>query len=571
MTSKLRLPSKRTTRPLAAALLALVAFWGGWVAWTRLKESGASFESGVVQDFLESRFAALSGGVYHVQLGRIHFDIEGQGARIDSVVISTDTVLNRARRHPLPLLHLVLLDAQITGVVRDADGEGVSIREIRFGRADATMTFAPPDTFPAVSTPLTADSGAAFISWTLQLPLGSPQVRVGRVILDRVQAELRPAPGTGGRIHRIERLHLVLDSVRLDRRVEGITAPIVVHDIRLQLANYHGGWDSATSVSLGELSGSFRDSSLRARSLALTPNRTIAEVVRRGRTRRDRFTVRLDSVEAYGVDWGAALRDGSVPARVVALHRLDLQIFTDRRLPGRVTPRPRALILQQALQRFGRPIALDSLRIHDGRIRYRIKPDSGEGMGSMDIRHIEARLTGLVWRPGPERSGDAELMIRGTLWGGTPLRLVLRGPPGARVPRLDAELWAGGMPMIAANSLATAVGRIDIRRGTLDSLRVQIRLEGDHCDGEARPYYQELSVRLTARGGFFSRLAGGARSVIANSFVVRDENPGPDGVLMVGPIDRTRDPGQSFWPFFWICTRDGLAKVAAGRGVELRP
>jgi hypothetical protein len=310
---------------------------------------------------------------------------------------------------------------------------------------------------------------------------------------------------------------------------------------------------------------------LQGRAIALTPTRTIAEVVRRGRVRRDRYTIGLDSIEARGVDWSAALRDGAVPARAVDLHGLDLQVYTDRRLPGRVAARPRVPILQQTLQRFGRPIAIDSLRIHNGRIRYRIKPDSGEGMGSMDIRRIEARLTGLVWRLGQGTGREAELTIRGTLWGGTPLLLVLRGPPGARTPRLDAELWAGAMPMIAANSLATAVGRIDIRRGTLDSLRVQIRLEGDQCGGEARPYYQDLSVRLTSRGGFFSRLAGGARSVIANSFVVRDENPGPDGVLMVGPIDRTRDPGQSFWPFLWICTRDGLAKVAAGRGAELRP
>lgn len=569
----LRIQALRASFPLQVRLLAaallVVGAWAGWVGWQRFRERGASFESGAVQDFLETRFAALSGGVYHVRLGTIHFDIAGQGAQIDSVVITTDTLLNRTLRHPLPLLNVILHEAQVLGVVQDAEGDGITIEEIRFGRVEAAMTFAPPDTTPPDSTAPARDTAAALVSWTLQLPVGAPQVRVGRLLLQGVSAELRPAPGTGGRIQRVERLNLVLDSVRLDRRVEGIRAPIVVHDIRLQLSDYHGGWDSVLTASVGGLQGSFRDSSLQGRALALTPTRSVGEVLRRGRTRRERYTVAIDSVDARGVDWGAAVRDGSVPARVVTVHGADLQIFTDKRLPGRPTPRPRSPILQETLQRFGRPIAIDVLRLRRARIRYQIKPEEGEGMGSMEFQGVEARLTGLTWRPGQGSAGQAELSINGTLWGVTPMVLVLRGPPGARTPQLDADLWIGAMPMTAANSLATTAGRMDIKRGTLDSLRVKVHLEGDHCDGEARPYYRELSVRMISRGGFFSRLAGGARSVIANSFVVRDDNPAVDGRLMVGPIDRTRDPWQAFWPFLWLCTRDGLTKVAAGRGVEV--
>jgi hypothetical protein len=556
---------------LLAALMLVVAAGAGWIGWRRFHAAGASFDSGAVQDFLAVRFAALSQGVYHVRLGRIHVDLEHQGVRIDSVMISTDTLLNQRLTHPLPLLQVVLREALAIGVSRDSDGSGISIDEIRFGRIDALLTFAAPDTTVDERPVVSRDSSAPFVSWTVQLPAGAPQVRVGRVLLQGMSAELRPAPGTGGRVQRVERLNLVVDSVRLDRRVEGINAPVGVHDIRVQVADYRGGWDSISTASVGGIQGSFRDSTLRGRAIALTPTRSIGQVLHRGRTRRERFTLHVDSVEARGVDWGAAVRDGAIPARAVILHGADLEIYTDRRLPGRPSPRPRSPILQETLRRFGRPVAVDTIAFREASLLYRVRPEAGEGIGILDFRHINGTLTGMVWRPGRRSGAEAMLAVRAMLWGETPIALRVSGRPEGWLPQADLRLTVGAMPMIAANTLATPVGRMDIKGGMLDSLTVVVALKGDRCTGEARPYYRDLSVRLISRGGFFSRLAGGARTVFANSFVVRDDNPGKDSMMMVGGIDRTRDPWQGYWPFVWLCTRDGLGKVASGRGTELRP
>ena len=135
------------TRLLAAAML-LIASGAAWIGWRRFRAEGASFDSGAVQDFLETRFAALSGGVYHVQLGHIHFDLAGSGARVDSVIITTDTLRNRALAHPLPVLFVVLREAEARGVVRNTDSGTIAIDEIRFGGVDVMLTFARADTVP---------------------------------------------------------------------------------------------------------------------------------------------------------------------------------------------------------------------------------------------------------------------------------------------------------------------------------------------------------------------------------------------------------------------------------------
>jgi len=516
----------------------------------------------VVQEFLETRFAALSGGVYHVKLGHIHFDIAGAGARIDSVVITTDTLRNRALAHPLPLLFVVLREAEVRGVARASDGERIAIDEIRFGGVDARLTFARADsTRPAPDTTL-----HDLVSWTVQLPAGAPQVVVGRLFLQGMTVGLRPAPGTGGRSQRIERLSVLFDSVRLDRRPAGLDVPVVVRDVRVRATKFEGGWDSASTISVGTMEGSFRDSTLHLDMLSLAPNRAFRIIRRRTPAVRERYTVTVDSLAARGVDWGEALRVGAVPARSVTLDGFDLLIFTDKRIPGRPVPRPRSPILQETLARFGRPIAIDSLRLRGGRIRYQAHPESGDEIGKVEFGRIEGRLTGFRWDPDSTSPSIGVLALHASVWGVAPLDLTIRGPLGSSIPAVDVVLTVGAMPMLAANAFATPVGGMDIKGGELDSVRATVQIRGDRCTGEARPYYHDLSIRMISRGGWLSRLAGGARTVIANSFVVQDDNPGKDGVVLIGPIDQERDPWRPFWPFLWGCIRDGLSTVAAGKG-----
>ena len=558
-----------TTRLLAGALL-VVGAWAGYVAWGRFRRAGgADFKSGIVQSFLEARFAALSGGVYHVRLGSVSFDLEHQGARIDSAVITTDTALNRLRRHPLPIVNAILHEAQVRGVVRDADGNGLAIEEIRFGRVDADLTFAPPDTLPADTAAAVSDSGHALVSWTLQLPAGAPQIRVARLILQGVTAVVRPAPGTGGREQRVQNLSLVLDSVQLDPRIEGLRSPIVVHDIRLLLSDYRGGWDSVSDISVGKLQGSFRDSTLTGQALGLAPTRTIAQVFRRGRQRRERFTLTVDSVTARGVDWTGAVSQGAIPLRYVRVDGADFLIFTDQRLAGRPTPRPRVPILQETLRHFGRPIELDTVEVRHSRLRYQVRAAERDWVGEIDFEQLDATLTGLRWRPDERSTSVAVLAVHTKLWGVAPMSLIVRGPLGSSTPRADVELTVGAMPITMANAIVPAIDPFDIKSGTLDSLKVFIALDGDHATGEALPFYHDLAVRGRSHGGFFARLARGATEVIANAFVVRDDNPGRGGVMMVGTIDYTRDPWQTFWPFAWNSTREALALVGRGKGVEL--
>jgi hypothetical protein len=182
------------------------------------------------------------------------------------------------------------------------------------------------------------------------------------------------------------------------------------------------------------MEGSFRDSTLRLSALGLAPNRSFRVIRRRAGALRERYTVSVDSLEARGVDWGEALRVGAVPARSVILDGLDLLIFTDKRIPGRPIPRPRIPILQETLARFGRPIAIDSLRIRGGRVRYQVQPETGEKIGKVEFGRIDGRLTGLHWDPDSGSSSVAVLSLRATLWGVAPMALTLRGPLGSPLP-----------------------------------------------------------------------------------------------------------------------------------------
>lgn len=562
---RLRIPP-RITHPLFRVVFGLVAAWGIWVGWHRFQRTGAAFDPGAVESFLDSRLAALTDSVYRVRVGGLHFDPQRGSARIDSIVITTDAARNGFLVHPFPVLHVVLAEAEVRGVGQDADG-GLVIDEVRFSQVKAELTFAPGDS--TTQRPgAVVDPTAPILSWTASLPTGVAQILVRRILLEGISATLHPAPGSAGRDQRLEHLRLALDSVRIDPDPAHLRLPILVHDVRVTLADFTGGWDSLSTISVGVLQGSFRDSTLQVRALALRPTRSIAEVVRRSGYRRDRFTVRVDSLAARGVDWRRAVRDGSIPIRQLRVDGADLLIYSDHRLTGRPwTGRPKP-ILQETIAKFGRPLALDTIEIRRGRIRYQKRSAEGEGIGEVTFTDVSGRLTGLHW--GAEAPTDAvgKLVLQARAWGVAPMTLAMWGPMGSAKPQVTMDLYVGPMPLVTINNFASHAGAFDLKGGQLDSLRVRATLVDEHATGEVRPYYHDLSIRARASGGFFSRLGRQAKGVIANSFVIRDDDPDRNGVLTIGKIDAMRDPSKTFWPFAWGFTKAALMPVVTGQGVQ---
>lgn len=564
--SALRPPS-RIVRRLLWAALGVVVVWGGWTAWRRFQRAGAAFDPGMVEAFLDTRLATLTDSVYRVRMGTLHFDVLRRAARIDSVVITTDTARNGWLVHPYPVIRVVLAEAEVRGVGPGPDGRGIVIDEIRFAQVVASLTFAPGD---GGARARVADQLPAIVSWTAPEPQEGSQIAVTRILLQGISATLHPPPGSTGRDQHVEHLSVVLDSVRADPRPESARFPILVHDIRVLLSDFAGGWDSASTVSVAQFEGSFRDSTLRALGLGLHPTKSIGEVLRRNRKRRDRITVTADSVTARGVDWRTALRDGAVPIRALRVDGADLLVYSDHRLARRVWTGPPKPILQETLRKFGRPIMIDTVELRRARVRYQERTSGGDGMvGEVAFEDIDGRLTGLRWRPDSQTGAVIALNLRAKAWGAGPMSLSIRGSADSPIPRAEIDLFVGAMPLSAVNQFASHVAPFEISGGTQDSLRAHVSLTDDHATGEVRPYYHDLSIRARGgAGGFFHRLGRSAKTMIANSFVIRDDNPDRDGTVSVGRIDRDRTAGQTFWPFLWISIRGGLVPVVVGRGVD---
>jgi len=537
--------------------------------WDRFQRSGASFNANGAERFLDARLAALSDSVYRVRMGTLHLDPPRKAARIDTILIFTDTARNARLERPYPVLRLLFHEAEVRGLVLPSETTSVHIDEIRFAKVDAEVTFLPRDTTAAVAGKVARSGATPIFTWDGSLPADVPQMEIDRIILQGISATVRT---TRGQHQRVDQLGLVLDSVRLDPRAEGDRLPVLVSDIRLLLSRFSGGWDSTLVLSVGELQGSFRDSTLHIGHAALLPTRSIVEVFRTGRYRRDRISLTVDSLSATGVDWRTALRDGGIPMRALTFDGADFLIYSDKRLPKRPGEVSRKPILQETLARFGRPLALDTIRIRHGRVRYQERIAGGRGTGEIDFQDLDARFTGLRWGPDERRDQMARLDLTAKLWGEGEMALAIRAPVAVGRPMASVDLFVGPMDLTLFNRIATAVAPMDVREGTLDSARVRGTIVGDRAVGEVRPYYRDLSIRPQGgSGGPLGWLKRGATSVVANSFVVRDENPDDEGNLMVGPFDRVRLPGQTFWPFAWTFTRDGLLLVAMGKGTELRP
>lgn len=179
--------------------------------------------------------------------------------------------------------------------------------------------------------------------------------------------------GAGGNITRVslERLAIALR----DTRIDGASSPrtrkplfsesAVVTADTLQVSN-----SKQQSIVLGRVHLNLTDSTLLLDSVVAGPRESDAEWIKLQKQRRDLIRLRVDSARLEGVDYRRlASAEGGVVARKVQLHGLDLDVFSDKRLPPG-PPRTRRSP-QRWLADLERPVRVDSMQVRRARITYR--------------------------------------------------------------------------------------------------------------------------------------------------------------------------------------------------------
>jgi len=245
-----------------------------------------------------------------------------------------------------------------------------------------------------------------------------------------------------------------------------------------------------------------------------------------------RLSVFIPKVTLAGVKFGE-IKDSSLVASKIEITSFELFSFKDKRLPflrKRNIPLPMAGFLKLPYR-----IQIDSVIIKNSHVMIEEYPENGSESYEIDIKEINATITGLLNRP-DKADANAEMVATG--------RLLNTGKINAlfKFPLNGSSIYSarGTISKIAFPALNPILKSVDVRveSGYLNSLTFSFDYTEYNSKGVLEINYEDLRIISLDRN---KTTTNEVRTVLINMFLKNSKNQFKSASAQTGIIDIERD------------------------------
>ncbi len=545
-------PNFRRPAPLLAALaLAILLLAVAFRWWDRYVEDRLG-------SWAVAEITRRTDSTYHLVLGDLSFLPLAGSLSFDSAAIVTDSVRNRRRPSPLPVLRARGSGCRVAGLDvprllfrRSFDAGALGCRRM-------AVVVALPSPAKAQPRP-TADSSSIAAVQSLVRPLGLSTFRIGEVSFPALSLTLERLGRKGegsvvighARFGAADLVFHLTGDPRARRTVSADRARLEATGLVLRL-------DTLTEIAVARLEAGLTDSTLVLADVEREPSIPEEQWVRRKRVRDDRVRFALDSLRGRGVAYRSFIATGDIGIRALELSGARLDVFSDWRVPK--GPPERHRTPQQVAARASPELRLDTVLVSGGTITYRERRPKREGPGVVSFDALRATVLHLEL---PSRGKPLRIEASGRLMGEGLLAVQASVPLDAPDFRYELNGKLGKMPAKALNRFLSVNEAFEFDNGWLEETVFRQTVRGGRARTTVTPRYRDLSVEPTGEGGgVIGSVKRTVQEFLAGAFVVRSRNPDEDGEnLRTVRTVRRYDPTNTWLQFLWFGLRDGLMEA----------
>lgn len=321
--------------------------------------------------------------------------------------------------------------------------------------------------------------------------------------------------------------------------------------------------DGMYRMTLPNLEASTAAKQVRIRGFSLTPQYPEMQFSRKYAVQHDRYVMAVPEITLSGIDFNRYDEDDRLLARSLLVERARIRVFLNRSLPPPAIDKwvnfPHVI-----LQKLKINTLLDTLKIRNSRIDYKEhNPGSGQS-GSLYFSNLNATVRNVTNDSASLRKNsraNAELSAR--LYGSVPLNVFinfnLTDPAGAfsysgSVANLDLKLL---------NPLNKALSLVEVKSGYVSKAAFNVSANRYGSTGTLKLYYRDLAIRLLKKDEEDGRLKKkGLLSFVANTVLVKDNNPSKGEPLRVSTATFERPHSSSFFNLLWkgvfVCIKESV-------------
>ncbi|MBO9676470.1 MAG: hypothetical protein J7577_23720 [Sphingobacteriaceae bacterium] len=342
-------------------------------------------------------------------------------------------------------------------------------------------------------------------------------------------------------------------------------------DISFQLAGYKSiTQDKMYSMKVDTIKGSTSSKKITVKGFKLTPLYDELTFARKYNVQKDRYNFAFEKIEFNGVDFLSLNADQKLYAKSLNIGPANVEVFMSRESPpppgldkGRNYP-------HMALKRLSIPALIDTVKLKKVNVKYSEFNPASKKIGTVDFKALSGNIMNvtndsLQLAKKNHALADLNSLLMGTGKLNIKIDFNLTDHNGAfsysgHLDRFD---------MKNLNPLSKALGLIEIEKG--DIQQVDFRVNGNlrSAKGSMNMLYTNLKVKLLSDNinGEGTRKKG-FLSFLANTILIKDENPQKGEEPRTASMTNTRINSASFFNLMWKTVFVGIKDIV---GVGIVP
>ncbi|MEI6886068.1 MAG: hypothetical protein WCO02_16370 [Bacteroidota bacterium] len=324
--------------------------------------------------------------------------------------------------------------------------------------------------------------------------------------------------------------------------------------------------DSLYTAGFKRVSLSTGKKNLRVDSISLKPNFSREEFYKVLGYQMDIFTLSMNRIELYNLDFQKLVSQKSIYARSVAISNPVTEVYRDKRVPGRKLNKK--YLFPTLIRNIPITLTIDTIKFNNGRARY--EEQTGDEPGHVFFSRMNVVVNNLTNDSAALKKnrimsvdGNSRLMDKGHAQAHFRFDLVN--------PR-DSMWWFATIDSVdlrEINPMLTKLLPVRISHGFLNKAKITMVNANDATAvGNIQVNYRNLYIQLDLFAkGSFKKIKNELLTDVANAFLP-DDNPDYNGRFRDGIIYFKRDTTKAFFNYIWKSTLSGLKSTVGFNSPE---
>lgn len=300
-----------------------------------------------------------------------------------------------------------------------------------------------------------------------------------------------------------------------------------------------------------------------AKNIVLLPHYTKDQFQKHIQTQLERYVITIPSIKFEKTDWKNLINNETLQADLAEINAANVHVYLDRRKPS--DGGLRQSFPHQILMKLKLKINIQRLNIADLDLSYEEFSTLSNSVGKLNINNVHGFINNLTNQPEAiKRNHFTTVSVSGMIMHAAPAHLDLdldlaHYKAGAFSATLNSMKSFNGIDF---NSVAEPLGLFKVKRGELKQLTAHINGNNYKASGDVLMLYNNLHITPLKKDAQnpAELKKKSVTSFVANTFLLKDENPSKDGQVRKEKASFNRRSG-TFFNLIWKTILVGILKT----------